>query len=98
MSNCRKTVLYVGITNSLERRYIEHTFKKNPSSFSSRYNVCELLYYEEYSSSLDAIAREKQFKKWGRTKKVHLIQSLNPDMQNLFEAHRDSSTPYSRSE
>lgn len=98
MSNCRRTVLYIGVTNSLERRYIEHVLKKDKESFSAKYNVCDLLYYEEYGSSLDAIAREKQLKTWSRKKKIQLIERQNSTMQNLFELTRDSSTPCGRSE
>ena len=98
MSNCRRTVLYIGITNSLGRRYIEHALKKDKSSFSAKYNLCDLLYYEEYSSSLDAIAREKQLKNWSRKKKDHLIEGQNPTKQNLFDMTQDSSTPCGRSE
>ncbi len=98
MSNTRRTVLYIGITNSLERRYIEHAFQKDKSTFTAKYNVCDLLYFEEYGSSLDAIAREKQLKKWRREKKLQLIQRSNPEMQDLFVIRRDSSTPFSRSE
>ena len=98
MSNSRRTVLYIGITNSLERRYIEHSFKKNRNSFTFRYNICDLLYYEEYSSSLDVIAREKQLKRWGRTKKMNLIEQENPYLENLFKISRDSSAPFSRPE
>lgn len=84
MSNSRQTVYYVGVTNMLNRRYIEHTWNVSKNSFTARYNINALLYYEQYPYVLDAIAREKQIKKFRRQKKLTLIDKLNPDRIDLF--------------
>ena len=84
LSNQRRTVYYVGVTNSIERRYFEHLWKKNPKSFCVRYNINELLYFEDYTDVDQAIAREKQLKRWGRDKKVLLVKRVNPEMRNYL--------------
>lgn len=85
MSNKRRTVYYIGITSQLERRVLEHICKLKPESFTSKYNIDELLYFEEYADPTEAIMREKQLKGWTRQKKINLIKNLNPEMKNLFE-------------
>jgi len=85
MCNKHNTVYYIGITNTLDRRAIEHKWKLNKNSFTARYNICKLLYFEEYDNPTDAIAREKQLKGWRRDKKINLIIKLNPTMRDLFE-------------
>jgi len=69
-------VLYVGVTNNLERRVHEHKQKLIPG-FTSDYNVSRLVYFEEFGDIRDAIAREKQLKNWRRDKKVALIEQEN---------------------
>jgi len=78
------TVLYVGVTNNLARRVYEHKEKLNPNSFTSKYNVNRLVYYEIFNNSYDAISREKQIKAGSRVKKINLIKSINPQWQDLF--------------
>lgn len=68
--------LYVGVTNDLLRRVWEHKNKAVPG-FTSKYNVDRLLYYEQFGDIRDAIAREKQIKKWRRQKKLELIETTN---------------------
>jgi len=85
MSNSHCTVFYVGITNNLDRRSIEHVHKLHKNSFTAKYNIEKLLYYETYDNPDDAIRREKQLKKWGRSKKLMLIKKENPEMRNLLE-------------
>ncbi|OIO18290.1 MAG: hypothetical protein COY69_00600 [Candidatus Magasanikbacteria bacterium CG_4_10_14_0_8_um_filter_32_14] len=85
MSNQYHTVFYIGMTNSLERRMLEHTLTKNNNSFTSKYKIKELLYYEEYSDPASAISREKQLKGWRREKKLELIKKLNPELKNLLQ-------------
>ncbi len=82
MANAYKYVLYIGVTNDLARRYQEH---KNGmlEGFTKKYNCHYLVYYEEYQMVNDAIAREKQLKKWSREKKYTLIRRLNPRMEDL---------------
>ena len=85
MTNKGNTVLYTGMTNSLARRVQEHKAKTNPKSFTSRYNVDKLVYVEGFEDVRDAIAREKQIKKGPRRRKVLLINSLNPEWNDLSD-------------
>ena len=75
-------VLYIGMTNDLERRILEHKEKVN-EGFTARYAVSRLVYYEQYDSILDAITREKQIKGWKRVKKEALIRSINEKWKDL---------------
>ncbi len=82
LTNFAKTVLYIGVTNNLPQRLIEHYLEKdNPlsSAFTSKYNVIYLVYYEDYDYVNDAIGREKEIKKWRREKKDLLIDKTNPE-------------------
>lgn len=83
MTNRHRTVLYVGVTSDLEKRIAEHRAKIHPSSFTKKYNVDRLVYFEIGSDIKAAIAREKQLKRWSRQKKVALIEAVNPDWNNL---------------
>ena len=80
LTNQARTVLYIGVTNDLERRLYEHSQGLGDAGkFTGRYQ-CNLLVYFEYSpDATQAIAREKQLKKWSRAKKEALIATLNPD-------------------
>jgi putative endonuclease len=81
MTNQSQT-LYVGVTNDLERRVCEHKLKHNPW-FTSKYNVNRLVFYETTNDIQVAIAREKQIKGWLRSKKIALIETQNPEWQDL---------------
>ncbi|MDL2296283.1 GIY-YIG nuclease family protein [Lachnospiraceae bacterium OttesenSCG-928-E19] len=83
MANKRNGTLYVGVTNDLIKRTYEHKNKIYPDSFTSKYNCDKLVYYEKYKYINDAIDREKQIKSGSRTKKITLIESLNPDWIDL---------------
>ena len=85
MTNKRHTVLYTGVTNDLVRRLPEHIEKLNPKSFTSRYNVCKLVWYEAYWDIRDAIAREKQIKGGPRWRKLKLIEEMNPEWKDLSD-------------
>ncbi|HEV2398724.1 MAG TPA: GIY-YIG nuclease family protein [Candidatus Sulfotelmatobacter sp.] len=74
--------LYVGITGDLRRRVWQHKNKTVPG-FTSRYNLTQLVYYECFFYPDAAIAREKEIKGWRRSKKIALIQSMNPGWQDL---------------
>ncbi|MCY4437430.1 MAG: GIY-YIG nuclease family protein [Chloroflexi bacterium] len=74
--------LYVGVTNDVFRRIHEHRQKLIPG-FTRKYNLTWLAYYEETSDVASAIAREKQIKSWRRSKKVDLIESVNPRWKDL---------------
>ncbi|MBK8498780.1 MAG: GIY-YIG nuclease family protein [Flavobacteriales bacterium] len=83
MSNAHNTVLYIGVTNSIERRVQEHKTHLNPRSFTARYNVEKLVWYEAHDSIIAAIAREKQLKDWNRKWKERLIREMNPEWKDL---------------
>ena len=77
LTNDNKTVLYVGVTDDLERRIREHR-EGRANSFTTRYKVTNLIYYEVYTDIRSAIAREKELKGWRREKKEWLIAQMNP--------------------
>ncbi len=81
MTNGVRT-LYIGVTNDLVRRVFEHK-EKLVEGFTKRYNITMLVYLETTSDIESAIAREKQLKSWRRSKKVDLIESLNPKWIDL---------------
>ncbi|MCC6937124.1 MAG: GIY-YIG nuclease family protein [Flavobacteriales bacterium] len=83
MANARNTTLYVGVTNDIERRVKEHKEHKDPRSFTARYNVGKLVWYEAHDSIIAAIAREKQLKDWKRAWKDELITKENPEWKDL---------------
>jgi putative endonuclease len=78
----RSRTLYVGVTNNLVRRVYEHRSKVN-EGFTKRYNIHQLVYFEETNDIRVAIAREKQIKGWLRHKKIALIEEFNPEWQDL---------------
>ena len=78
LTSKENTALYVGVTNDLRRRLIEHK-NELADGFTKRYHLHKLGYYEEYSEINDAISREKQLKGWSRRKKNALIEKRNPD-------------------
>jgi len=81
-------VLYVGVTNGLESRVMQHKEKVVPG-FSRTYNTTKLVYFEAFGDIRDAIAREKQIKRWRREKKVFLVEKQNPRWLDLSaEFHR----------
>jgi putative endonuclease len=80
----RHTVLYIGITNSLERRASEHSLGLG-SAFARQYNAHKLIYFEAYPDATSAIAREKQLKGWSRVKKEALIARTNPEWRDRFD-------------
>jgi len=88
ITNAHHTVLYCGATNDLYRRVLEHKNKIYFKSFSARYNIEKLVYFETFSSVPDAFAREKQVKAGSRKKKIALIESINPGWKDLLELLR----------
>lgn len=84
MSNKYNSVLYVGMTNDLSRRVGEHRNHRNPFSFTARYQVHKLVYYETTANVKSAIEREKQIKSWSRDRKVELIEKYNPTWEALL--------------
>ena len=92
MTNKSNTVLYTGVTNNLERRVYEHK-NKLTDGFTKKYNINKLVFFETTNDIKSAIAREKQIKGWLRIKKIKLIETANPEWNNLSnEGIVDSST------
>jgi putative endonuclease len=83
MSSLSRT-LYAGVTNDLERRVGEHK-ESEPGSFTARYNINRLVYFEEFSDIDEAIAREKEIKSMTRRNKIKLIESINPEWHDLSQ-------------
>jgi len=84
MTNKNNSVLYTGVTNNLERRVYEHK-NKLINGFAKKYNICKLVYVEEYDDINKAIEREKQIKGGSRQKKIDLINSRNKAWNDLNE-------------
>jgi putative endonuclease len=86
LTNLQRTVLYTGVTNDIEQRIIEHYRTRGLNhSFTGQYHVYYLLYYEPHPYINNAIAWEKEIKKWSRAKKMKLIGTLNPELRSLNE-------------
>ncbi len=76
--------LYIGITNDIERRVLEHK-QKQVEGYARRFSTDRLLYFEEFNHPADAIAAEKKLKGWLRKKKLALIRTINPKFRDLSE-------------
>ena len=84
LTNERKTVLYTGVTNDLLQRITEHyKYRGQQHSFTSRYHVYYLLWFEPHKYINNAVAREKEIKGWRREKKMELIARMNPELKFL---------------
>ena len=84
MTNQYNKVLYTGVTSNLLRRVTEHK-EKTIAGFTSQYHVTKLVYYQEYATMEEAIAREKQIKGGSRQKKIDLVKSNNPEWKDLYD-------------
>ena len=84
LASNKNGTLYIGSTSDLIRRIWEHKNKVIPG-FTQKYNVSQLVYYEEHELYVEAAIREKCFKKWCRKWKLDLIENLNPDWRDLYE-------------
>ena len=84
-TNKREGVLYTGVTSELKDRIASHKTKKYKNSFSARYNLDKLVYFEKFDSIITAREREKQLKAGSRVKKIRLIEVMNPEWEDLFE-------------
>ncbi len=87
LTNWNNKVMYVGVTNNLERRLYEHK-NKLVKGFTEKYNVHRLVYYEETPDVHIALQREKEIKKWRREKKDNLVIAANPGWKDLCEEWR----------
>ena len=85
LTNKHHTTLYIGVTSGLYTRIEKHRDKIFPKSFSARYNLNKLVYYEVFDSIVKAIAREKQLKAGSRKNKEKLINNYNPEWNDLFD-------------
>ena len=88
----RSRTLYIGVASKLEQRVHQHKHKEIPG-FTARYNITRLAYYEEIPSIRDAITREKQLKGWRRSRKIELIEAVNPQWRDLSEDWYTSTSP-----
>ena len=88
LTNWNNKVLYIGVTNNLERRLFEHQ-SNSADSFTKRYNVNKLVYFESCNDIKEAIEREKQLKGWRRQKKNDLVEKNNPDWIDLHSGWED---------
>lgn len=85
LTNRPRGVLYTGVSSELLGRVTEHRMKVFPDSFTARYNLDKLVYYEDFEFIEEAIAREKQLKGGSRAKKIALIEGFNPRWVDLYE-------------
>lgn len=83
LTNKTKSTVYVGVTSDLKKRLNEHKGKVHPTSFTAKYNLNILVYYEVIEGQFASIEREKQIKKYCRAKKNALIEQQNPNWEEL---------------
>ena len=86
LANNNNSVLYTGITSKLKERINQHKLKRYTGSFSARYNLNKLVYYEQFDTVGEAIKREKQIKGGSRQRKTDLINRTNPQWNDLSES------------
>ena len=86
LTNSTNTVFYIGVTNNLSRRLAEHK-EDRPGTFTAKYHLHKLVYFEQFSSIENAIERETRLKGWSRQKKIGLIRFANPDFNDLQESY-----------
>ncbi len=84
MASDRNGTIYTGVTSNLVQRVWQHKADRT-EGFTKEYEVHHLVWYEQHATMLSAISREKAIKKWNRRWKLELIESLNPDWQDLYE-------------
>ena len=84
LANVTNYTVYIGVTSNLLQRVYEHKNHLDPDSFTSRYNVHKLVYFEQTSDVTAALEREKQLKGWRRSKKNALIETMNPEWKDLY--------------
>ena len=84
LSSKRNGTLYIGVTSNLSQRIWQHK-KDQFDGFCKKYNVKQLVYFEQHDSAESAITREKQIKKWNRAWKLKLIEKENPQWKDLYD-------------
>jgi putative endonuclease len=95
LTNASRSTLYTGMTGRITHRMFQHRHHVF-HSFTARYNVARLVYYERFASPDAAIAREKQIKGWTRAKKIALIESVNPAWDDLSREWENVFKPESK--
>jgi len=85
ITNKSNKVLYIGMTKDLKRRIYQHRNKVHPTTFSVKYNLNKLIYFEVFDTKTEASVREKQMKKWNRNWKIELIEKDNSNWIDLYE-------------
>ena len=85
ITNQKNTVIYTGVTSDLKSRIYDHKTKKYRDSFTAKYNCNKLVYFENFSTIIEAIAREKQIKGGSGKKKLELVNKFNPEWNDLYE-------------
>ena len=86
LANITGTTIYIRVTRDLVRRVYEHRHKLDPNSFTAKYDVHKLVYFESTPDVRAAIEREKQLKGWNRKRKNKLVESKNPRWEDLYES------------
>ena len=84
MANNTNTTIYTGMTNDLLRRVYTHKNNMDPTGFTAKYSLHKLVYFEEATTAMVAIEREKQIKGWNRKRKNTLISQMNPLWEDLY--------------
>ena len=84
ITNKPNGVLYIGVTKRLKTRIYQHINKVHKSTFSARYNLNRLVYFENFEIKEDALKRERQLKKWNRDWKIELIEKTNSSWKDLY--------------
>ena len=84
LANATNTAIYVGVTKDLIRRIYEHKNKLDPGSFTAKYDIHRLVYFESTNDVQAAIQREKQIKGWNRARKNKLVETRNPKWEDLY--------------
>jgi putative endonuclease len=87
LMNKDNSVMYTGVTSDLLLRMYRHRNHIYEGSFTDRYNVSNLVYYERFETPLSAIKREKEIKGWKRERKLKLIMQRNPYCENLYDEY-----------
>lgn len=85
LTNKYNSVFYTGVTSDLKERIKQHKLKKHPNSFSARYNLHKLVYFERFDTIGEAINKEKRIKGGSRKRKLDLINNTNPEWRDLSE-------------
>ena len=86
LANQTNVAIYIGVTSNLPQRIYEHKKHTDPNSFTARYNITKLVYFEDAGTEpMVALEREKQLKGWRRAKKNALVNSMNPTWRDLYE-------------